>query len=1383
MACGLRRCPGDACDTVGQVGFLSGERIAWRRWWGPAGEPLQLWDGLLPDPAERSLRYLNKNLVPLDATAGARARILLADPGAGKTVELDMEISRLRAGGTAVTAIDLGEFTSNAEVKDAIASAEHEHSTRTGDLVLALDGFDEPLVDMSNLSDTLVKALRRFDRQRLRVIVASRTSLWHDDLASEFRDWWGHEDVVSLELAPLSESHVAAAAQSDGVDGVDGVDFVAAVRRAGAQPLAARPITLRLLLAGAPGGGLPSRQLDAYRKGVEGLADEPGGRRRRGRKEGPTVRRRVAAAQRLAAASLLSGRPTVVRRASPGQPPEPLALEDAEGDDVTLDDMQAVWDSALLTGKGGSRTWCHHSVAEYLCAEAMAGLPADTVMNLLSAGGDATSLRPQLELAASWTASVNEDVFDRLVETRPGLLLNAELRARPAEQRHRVGRAVVACLARHELVVERDGADALAYPGMAADLRPLLRATQPHWLRREALRLVAVTGLRDLDRQLFAIIRQAAGQTSSEPVLLAGTAAHALARSEDAGTDARLLELLADRSTPPSVRAAIVANAFPKRLDAAGLVGLVSDPADRFSDVLGGACIRAMARAVEAGAVRPSELLGWFASPLPNADRDDTMRWLAASAAHQALTEEPVRSGRWNEAARVVAWLVRGYGELAEWTGAAVDVLGTDRRREVAARVLEGRRDPLLVDALMERRLVQPGDLAWWLDRLAQGLAGEGMDGGLSAGAAATGLVRAASFDDAALAGARDRCAATPLLAGFAASELTPDAVRLGRDRRAALARRRDEQEAERARFDFSASRLDAALADGDYDSVRAEVHKRPPAGERPPGPSMPAAAWTSLTPEQQHAVGRLAFAALPAGPVRRRRYDMTDELAVAIDLTNAGAPDLLDDVAGRLWCDWLPVLLDVGHSTASRTALARSLAADSGRVTATLLDLVDAQAGARGHFPVWVLGLLPAALLEQLSDRAAAAAARPDVPGRALGALLTIAAAAKPGPAADAAMAHVRARPAEQSQKAAPGPSTDGRDMAVTAAASLIGNEAMSDRFDELMTAFRADPPLAVAAVRSAGAWRGPTSWPGASAEQLATLHAWAKVHMPTRDLRPGQVTTADRAEELPNDIVQALVSRADEPALRALETIAGAQQDPFVKNEARRLASALAADAAPPPSPQAVIDVLREPALRLVTSRDQLASVVALELDSIGRDLLKDRRMRRRLWERQRPANRWDGTYVPVEENDLSDELVAELERRLAGRVALFREVQIQPNLSATAGDFPDILALALRTRDGVDVTLPIEVKGSWHRQAVTALNTQLADRYLAGPAGSRGIYVVGHFSGDRWAAGDKRRKASAKRSLDRLRRDLDNQARKAAKNGKAIDVRVLDIPLDLD
>ncbi len=81
-----------------------------------------------------------------------------------------------------------------------------------------------------------------------------------------------------------------------------------------------------------------------------------------------------------------------------------------------MEALEDVFDSALLSGTSDARVWCHHSVAEYLCAQALAALPMSTAWSLLAAPGDPSTLRPQLEETAAWTAVLQDDMFDRLLK-------------------------------------------------------------------------------------------------------------------------------------------------------------------------------------------------------------------------------------------------------------------------------------------------------------------------------------------------------------------------------------------------------------------------------------------------------------------------------------------------------------------------------------------------------------------------------------------------------------------------------------------------------------------------------------------------------------------------------------------------------------------------------------------------------------------------------------------------------------------------------------------------------------------------------------------------------------------------------------------------------
>jgi hypothetical protein len=69
--------------------------------------------------------------------------------------------------------------------------------------------------------------------------------------------------------------------------------------------------------------------------------------------------------------------------------------------------------------------------------------------------------------------------------------------------------------------------------------------------------------------------------------------------------------------------------------------------------------------------------------------------------------------------------------------------------------------------------------------------------------------------------------------------------------------------------------------------------------------------------------------------------------------------------------------------------------------------------------------------------------------------------------------------------------------------------------------------------------------------------------------------------------------------------------------------------------------------------------------------------------------------------------------------------------------------------KTEDDFDtVALIIEVKGSWHREVLTAMESQLLGDYLEhNQRCQHGLYVVGWYASPRWDARDRRRARSAK------------------------------------
>lgn len=145
----------------GSMGFVAGDRVAWSRWWGPEGVENTLFSGVLPDPQGEYTKFLNRYVRQLKDYAACRALVLMGDPGMGKSSELEAEVDRRRHAGEHVEHLLLRNFHTPGEVRDGVreADAGWRSAGSPGDLVLALDGFDEPLFAASSLASALEGAL------------------------------------------------------------------------------------------------------------------------------------------------------------------------------------------------------------------------------------------------------------------------------------------------------------------------------------------------------------------------------------------------------------------------------------------------------------------------------------------------------------------------------------------------------------------------------------------------------------------------------------------------------------------------------------------------------------------------------------------------------------------------------------------------------------------------------------------------------------------------------------------------------------------------------------------------------------------------------------------------------------------------------------------------------------------------------------------------------------------------------------------------------------------------------------------------------------------------------------------------------------------------
>jgi len=93
---------------------------------------------------------------------------------------------------------------------------------------------------------------------------------------------------------------------------------------------------------------------------------------------------------------------------------------------------------------------------------------------------------------------------------------------------------------------------------------------------------------------------------------------------------------------------------------------------------------------------------------------------------------------------------------------------------------------------------------------------------------------------------------------------------------------------------------------------------------------------------------------------------------------------------------------------------------------------------------------------------------------------------------------------------------------------------------------------------------------------------------------------------------------------------------------------------------------------------------------------------------------------------------------------------------------------------------VTVVIEVKGCWHREIDTAMETQLVKRYLANNECQHGLYLIGWFLCSSWTKNDRRRGTLRFKSIRNLESHLAQQAKDLSNPNRQVRVFVLDATL---
>jgi hypothetical protein len=1388
----------------------------WPRFWVLPGTPnLDADGGFFPDPTTPSLFVARVPAVRLAECRGQRCLVLLAEPGLGKTRAIEDEVaadSDDRADRHDVRSVDLGAFDDARLLHAALFEHDAWRRWRDGDhlLELWLDSLDEALLHVRSVEKLLLYELQELGaerRGRLRLRVACRSADWSETFEQGLAELWPSEAdaTLRLQLAPLRRADALTAARTAGLDAEA---FVGEIHDRGLTELAAQPLTLAMMLDAAHGqGALPETRAELYERGCRLLCQDPDPRRAPG--EGLHPGQRLAVAQRLAAATLLAGRAALTTE--PAGPPgrEVRASEVAGGHErdpdasaaadfrVDVPQIEDTLRAALFTAAHGRVRFAHRALAEFLAAGWLAErrLSREQILSLLLAPGDEEGrLVPQLREVAAWTVALRPDLLGDLLRHEPDVLLRIERLDLAANDRSRIVAALLAVddvAERVELFDRRTRRvlRSLDHRGLASQLRPVLRDRDAPWaVRQLAVTIAGACAVHELQDDLLALALD-----DAEADHLRALAIGALDEFADDEARRALLPLALEEQPSDStdeIKGQALEAVCPRIVRAVEVLDGLTPPKDR--NLIGS--YRMFLRQIVPDALAVEDLpaaLAWITEISADGPLASALAGLAdaiIARAWQHLDRDGMPEALW----AVLLPRLRADGELlsgddrrdyAELFG---DVAGRRRLLPLlAAEVRDGDLEPFW--ALHSTPpLVSSDDVAWLLDQVR--VSDDPRTRAAFAALLAAAFVPEIPEREAVLSAASEdpelRAALSPWL----------DAVRLDSDH-AKFRRERAE------RLQRAASPPDApdmakeiethlARAEGgdlrgwwglNYVLIFDEQGRPTTVGELEPD-IRKLDGWQRMSDEQRSRALAVAKRYLTEAEPEPEQWFGTGTvwkpafagyralyLLCAVDEASLAA------LPPATWARWAPIivgypLLNYSDDPLHDAIFQRGIATAPEDVGHWIERQIDADNERSGT--LFGLRRLEQAMPSEILDVVAGKAQDPSLTPASRAALVEL------------VLQHDHARGVEIAvsmlprEPPTPVPDdTPGSELIARVAAILL-DRAGQQTWPHVAPILRKDHGVAVLerAVedhRDIGADLGDV--------ELAELVAILFELFPPEDdppLRSGAffMTSRHQLTRLRDGLLAVLAERGTDTAVSAIARLHDAHPD--AHNIRFRWRDARDARRArwPAPAPGDIVRLAHTTDARIVMSAEHLQQLLVASLQRAGSALQGTPPRARELWN-QKPL-------TPKDEGALSDWLQAWFNQDLlVGGRFVGRELQVRPSASGRGrGEDVDLVITATvgeHVQDAETVAVRIEVKGCWNRDLDTAMDDQLAARYLHPGSQRHGIYVVGAYDAPAWAAADRRRGACRRR---RVLEDRDRFARQAAEVSAQRGVQVRAVVLDV-
>lgn len=303
---------------------------------------------------------------------------------------------------------------------------------------------------------------------------------------------------------------------------------------------------------------------------------------------------------------------------------------------------------------------------------------------------------------------------------------------------------------------------------------------------------------------------------------------------------------------------------------------------------------------------------------------------------------------------------------------------------------------------------------------------------------------------------------------------------------------------------------------------------------------------------------------------------------------------------------------------------------------------------------------------------------------------------------------------------------------------------------------------------------------------EQWADVYIWLSCQYPHSEDPQEEgahvVTPRESSGNWRNSILRFLRELGTVDACEALQKIAEALPAlDFMKGVLIEAREKTRAKTWLPPQPAAILQLSRNQESCLVQNGSQLLAVLIASLKRAEERLQGETPAAEFLWNKS-----GKDTYRPKDENSFSNWLKLHLEDDLkTPGIIANREVQTRRGEGTGQGERTDIQVNAIiRERPENDLchTIPVivEVKGCWHQELETAMQTQRAERDLKDNPCDHGLYLVGWFPCEPWDKEDGRTSRTQEMTLEQARKEFACQARKLSQNGKTIESFVMNTAL---